>query len=395
MNAFGTVKSRKVIQQLEDAGHEAVFVGGSIRDYLLGKNASDIDIATSASPDEVKSVFPHTIDVGIAHGTVLVMMDHEPIEVTTYRTESTYTDHRRPDEVRFVKSLKEDLQRRDFTINALALTLEGELVDPFGGREDLEKRMIRSVGNASDRFEEDALRMVRAVRFSSVLGFEIEESTLKAINGNAESIRHVSVERIKVEMDKLWMGTEPQKALSYIVESNLSKHLPKFPEDVQLLSACAPFTSALQGWSALLLSGHFTAIEIANAYKLSNREKDFLSAVQKAFKNRQAGRFTTEHYYRFDLEVLIATEKLWQAIHPSLLGITEEEIYEKHKELPIKSRDDLKVDGRDLMAWTGQRGGRWLGEWMDKIEEAVLYRKCPNDMEKIKEWFHNEYERQE
>lgn len=395
MNAFGTAPSRKVIQQLEDAGHEAVFVGGSIRDYLLGKEATDIDIATSASPDEVKKVFPHTIDVGIAHGTVLVMIDHEPIEVTTYRTESTYTDHRRPDEVIFVKSLKEDLQRRDFTINALALTLEGELVDPFGGKEDLERRVIRSVGKASDRFDEDALRMVRAVRFSSVLGFDIEKYTLKAISDYAKMIQHVSVERIKVEMDKLWMGINPEKALAYIAGTGLSKHLPKFANEVDRIASCTPFTTAAQGWAALMLCGRFTAGEIASAYKMSNREKVFLSAVQEAFDSRLAGRFTTDHYYRFAFEVLIAAEKIWQVFHPTEIRIPEREIAENQQELPIRSKDELEVDGRDLMSWTGQRGGRWVGEWMDKIEEAVLYRKCPNESEKIKGWFLNEYKREE
>ena len=394
MNAFGTDSSRKVIQQLESAGHEAVFVGGSIRDYLLGKDASDIDIATSASPDEVKRVFPYTFDVGIAHGTVLVMMDHEPIEVTTYRTESTYTDHRRPDEVIFVKSLKEDLQRRDFTINALALTLEGELIDPFGGKEDLEKQVIRSVGNASDRFDEDALRMVRAVRFSSVLGFDIEKYTLKAISDYAKMIQHVSVERIKVEMDKLWMGIEPEKALTYIVESGLSEHLPKFPDEVHRLASCAPFTAAAQGWSALMLCGQFTAGEISAAYKMSNREKAFLTAVQEAFDSRLTGRFTTDHYYRFTIDVLTAAEKVWHAFHPTEYRISEDEMVRNQRELPIRSKDELEVDGRDLMTWTEQRGGRWVGEWMDKIEKAVLYRTCPNDAEKIKGWFLNEYKRE-
>ncbi|WHT47147.1 CCA tRNA nucleotidyltransferase [Sporosarcina thermotolerans] len=228
MSEFGSASSRKVIKLLGDAGYEAVFVGGSVRDYLLGKDASDIDIATSASPEEVKQVFPNTIDVGIEHGTVMVLMDREPIEVTTYRTESTYTDHRRPDEVKFVKSLKEDLRRRDFTINALALTVSGELIDPFGGRDDLKGRVIRAVGNAQDRFTEDALRMVRAVRFASVLGFEVEAGTRQAISGNAEKIRHVSVERIKVEMDKLMKGKEPNKGFALIAETGLSHHLPVF-----------------------------------------------------------------------------------------------------------------------------------------------------------------------
>ncbi|MGG0668194.1 CCA tRNA nucleotidyltransferase [Sporosarcina koreensis] len=392
---FGTMPSRKVVRLLEDAGYEAVFVGGAVRDHLLGKEASDFDIATSATPEEVKSVFTHTIDVGIAHGTVMVMMDDEPIEVTTYRTESTYTDHRRPDEVNFVRSLQEDLQRRDFTMNAIALTLTGEMIDPFGGIKDLQDRKIRAVGNAADRFHEDALRMIRAIRFSSVLGFDIEECTLQAIGENAESITHISVERIKVEMDKLWKGVEPDNALMMMVDTRLSEHMPLFPNDVHLLSACTPFSTGEQGWSALMIAGQYTASELARAYKLSNREKAFLSEVQSAFDKRQSSRFTIDDYYRFTLDVLMATEKVWQAVHLTEPGIPIEEMKQIQEGLPIRSKDDLKVDGKDLMAWTSQRGGRWVGEWMGKIEQTVLHGNCPNDAEKIKEWFLNEYEYQE
>ncbi|MCM3709756.1 CCA tRNA nucleotidyltransferase [Sporosarcina luteola] len=392
---FGTATSRKVVRQLEDAGFEAVFVGGAVRDHLLGKEASDFDIATSATPEEVKRVFPHTIDVGIAHGTVLVLLDDEPIEVTTYRTESTYTDHRRPDEVKFVRSLNEDLQRRDFTMNALALTLTGKLIDPFGGIKDLQSRRIRAVGDAADRFHEDALRMIRAVRFASVLGFAIEEHTLQAIEENAASIVHVSVERIKVEMDKLWKGADSGKALEMIADTRLSEHLPLFPDDDCLLSNCAPYSTAEQGWSALMLAGHFSAGEIARAYKLSNREKDFLADVQNAFARRQSSRFTIDDYYRFTLDVLIATEKVWQSIYPAEPGISILEMNQMKESLPIHSKDDLQVDGKDLMEWASKRGGRWVGEWMRKIEHSVLHQIYPNDAEKIKEWFLSEYEHQE
>ncbi|MGN7386606.1 CCA tRNA nucleotidyltransferase [Sporosarcina sp. SAFN-015] len=391
---FGTASSRKVIRQLEEAGYEAVFVGGSVRDYLLGKEASDIDIATSATPEEVKHVFTHTIDVGIAHGTVMVLMDGEPIEVTTYRTESTYSDHRRPDEVEFVRSLKDDLQRRDFTMNAIALTLTGELIDPFSGMIDLQNRKIRAVGKAADRFHEDALRMIRAIRFSSVLNFEIEDETLLAIQENAASIKHISVERIKVEMDKLWKGVNPAKALETIADTRLSEYLPLFPNDVQCLIACAPFETAKQGWAAMMLAGDFSVMNLAKAYKLSNREKAFLSDVLAAFNRRQFNQFTIDDYYQFHIEVLITAEQVWQTFHPNEHKISIEDMIRMQENLPIRSKEDLQIDGKDLMAWTSQRGGRWLGEWMDKIENMVLHRHCPNDAEKIKEWFLNEYKRQ-
>ena len=282
---------------LENAGYEAVFVGGAVRDYLLGKTATDIDIATSAEPEEVKAVFPITVDIGIAHGTVLVLMNGEPIEVTTYRTEGTYTDHRRPDEVRFVKSLQEDLRRRDFTMNALAMTKDGELIDLFGGKADMADRIIRAVGNAADRFNEDALRMFRAVRFTSVLDFDIEEQTFKAIRDNAEQIRYISVERLKVEMDKLFTGDNPVKAFHSIQNTGLNLHLPLFPTDIEKLNRTVPFESAIEGWACFMIAGNFSPSDVARAYKLSNVERTFLSSVKDAYANRMDRQFTIDDYY--------------------------------------------------------------------------------------------------
>ncbi len=161
----------RVIERIEKAGYEAVIVGGAVRDYLLEKQVNDVDVATSAMPEEIKKIFHSTVDIGIAHGTVLVLDEGQPIEVTTYRTEGIYVDFRRPEQVTFVKSLEKDLERRDFTINAMAMTKTGELIDLYGGRQDLQNGLIRAVGDPNTRFREDALRMLRAVRFSAQLGF--------------------------------------------------------------------------------------------------------------------------------------------------------------------------------------------------------------------------------
>ncbi len=392
--SFGTVPSREVIRTLENAGYEAVFVGGAVRDYLLDKPATDIDIATSAEPEEVKAVFPITVDIGTAHGTVLVLMNGEPIEVTTYRTEGTYTDHRRPDEVRFVKSLQEDLRRRDFTMNALAMTKDGELIDLFGGKVDMADRIIRAVGNAADRFNEDALRMFRAIRFTAVLGFDIEEQTFKAIRDNAEQIRFISVERLKAEMDKLFAGDNPAKAFHSIQNTGLNLHLPLFPTDNEKLNRTVPFESAVEGWACLMIAGNFSSSDVARAYKLSNVERTFLSTVKDAYANRMDRQFTLDDYYHYDLAALITTEKLFQSIHNNGESISSSEIKQMKQSLPIQSVADLSVDGKKLMEWTSQKGGRWIGEWIGKIEKAVLHGTCKNDPNDIKEWFLYEFNRE-
>ena len=388
---FGSAPSREVIHSLESAGYEAVFVGGAVRDSLLGKNPTDIDIATSAEPSEVRAVFPMTVDIGTKHGTVLVLMKGEPIEVTTYRTEGLYTDHRRPDEVRFVKSLAEDLRRRDFTMNALAMTIDGELIDLFGGKADMNKRIIRAVGNAANRFKEDALRMFRAIRFTAVLDFEIEEKTFEAIRLNAEQIRYISVERLKAEMDKLFSGNYPIKAFLCIQETGIASHLPLFPKDIEKLNKTAPFETPSEGWACFMIAGDFSPSEIVKAYKLSNVDRIFLSSVNDAYTNRLNRQFTVDDYYLNDLSVLLTTEKIFSTFHTHQETILATEIKRMKESLPIQSIKALAVDGQKLMEWTNQSGGRWLGEWIGKIEKAVLHGSLENEPNDIKEWFLNEF----
>lgn len=202
-------KVKFIIDKLENAGYEAYAVGGCVRDSLLGRIPDDWDVTTSATPMQVKSVFARTIDTGIQHGTVTVMLEHEGFEVTTYRIDGEYEDSRHPKEVIFTQNLVEDLKRRDFTINAMAYNDRSGIVDVFGGVDDLENKVIRCVGNATERFTEDALRMMRAVRFSAQLGFMIEENTQKAVCELAPSLKNISAERIQVELVKLLVSPHP------------------------------------------------------------------------------------------------------------------------------------------------------------------------------------------
>ena len=195
-----------ILHILEKAGYEAYVVGGCVRDSILGRSPDDWDITTSAKPEQVKALFHRTVDTGLQHGTVTVLMEKEGYEVTTYRVDGEYEDGRHPKEVTFTASLKEDLKRRDFTINAMAYNPSSGLVDLFGGLEDIERKIIRCVGDPLERFTEDALRIMRAVRFSAQLGFAIEEETRKALKVLAPNLKHVSAERIQVELVKLLMS---------------------------------------------------------------------------------------------------------------------------------------------------------------------------------------------
>ena len=229
-----------IIRSLENAGFEAYIVGGCVRDGILGRDPEDWDITTIAKPDEIKRIFSHTVDSGIEHGTVTVLVPPEEVErgirsfeVTTYRIDGEYTDHRHPNAVSFTGSLEEDLARRDFTINAMAYHMERGIIDPFHGQEDLEKKIVRAVGKAKDRFAEDALRMMRGIRFSAQLDFSLDEEAYLGIESLKESLENVSKERIAVELWKLLASAHPDKVEMFFstgLAPYITEDFPKIQE---------------------------------------------------------------------------------------------------------------------------------------------------------------------
>lgn len=258
----------RIIHTLKNAGFEAYIVGGCVRDAILGKEPDDWDITTSAKPEEVKALFKRTIDTGIEHGTVTVMFGKEGYEVTTYRVDGKYEDHRRPTSVTFTASLIEDMKRRDFTINAMAYNEEEGVVDHFDGIGDLERRVIRCVGEPSERFDEDALRILRAVRFAAQLDFDIEERTKEAIRNQAIFLKDISAERIRVELTKLLVSNHTERLITAYelgvtkvvlpefdkmmeTEQNNKHHLYSVGEHTLRVIAEVPATQILR-WAALL-----------------------------------------------------------------------------------------------------------------------------------------------
>ena len=237
-----------IINRLKENGYEAYAVGGCVRDSVLRRIPDDWDITTSATPNETKALFPRTFDTGIEHGTITVLVEKESFEVTTYRVDGEYEDSRHPKEVVFTRSLREDLLRRDFTINAMAYNEEEGLVDIFGGMKDLEQKMIRCVGNAQERFGEDALRILRAVRFAAQLGFEIEPDTMEGIRKLAPTLANISAERIQVELVKMLVSPNPG-LLKLAYELGITKIiLPEFDE--MMHTEAGDTASYVLGWCA-------------------------------------------------------------------------------------------------------------------------------------------------
>lgn len=377
-------KALPIIKSLEEAGFEAYFVGGSVRDVLLGKAIHDVDIATSAYPEEVKSIFPRTVDVGIEHGTVLVLHEEDQYEITTFRTESTYQDYRRPDQVTFVRSLSEDLKRRDFTINALAMNQVGEIVDLFEGIKDLESQLIRAVGVAQERFNEDALRMMRALRFASQLDFKIEKETLVAIADLSDLLSKISIERIHVEFVKLMLGKNRVGGLLPFIATNCFNYCPGFVGKklhLQKLAALPNYqiSEEAQVWLLVL---HMLEVDpkecrkILSEWKLSNAMIKQVTQLLVGLNFRLTQPWNNQKLFEIGLiNARLIEQSLCYFDKATNFTILEE----KYQNLAIKNSHDLAVDGKILMNHFNRPPGPWIGKVLAKLETEVVVGNIPNE----------------
>ncbi len=381
-------KAEKVIEQLKNNGYDAYIVGGVVRDLLLKKPLGDIDIATSALPEDVQRIFEKTIPVGIEHGTVIVRMDGESYEVTTFRKEGKYEDYRHPSEVEFHDSIEVDLSRRDFTINAMALRQDGTVFDPFGGKKDLEKKLIRAVGNPQERFREDPLRMMRALRFLSALGFSLDNETYKALKMNAELLNKISVERIREEFEKLLAGLHCEEALQFILEAELDQYLPNGPFEFEVNPAVFKWetlSSNEERWAAFLLSmGISNPFDWLHAWKPSNQKRKQVSHLVDLYRDDPEFKNPVT-IYKNGLERLSSVMRLKQ-FFGNQVSTTRKEMDAIYERLPIHKRSELAVDGNDLQAQVKQPPGPWIAELLETIECRVVTGTLKNDPGEIKEW---------
>ena len=360
-----------VLEKFNEAGYEAYFVGGCVRDYLLNDEFSDIDITTNALPDEVKQIFKKSIDTGIQHGTVTILVNGDSFEVTTFRTEDDYIDHRTPEKVEFVSDLKEDLDRRDFTINAMALDSKGKLYDYHCGEKDLRNKIIKTVNNPNERFFEDALRMLRAFRFSSKLGFEIEDNTLKAIKNNAELIKFVSIERIVNEFRKLLTGKGNKRSLELLLDSKLNNYIPFLDE----ISNIIDFSNYTFCQSLYILSKiNDISFEKLKELKLSNKEIKQVKIYEKINKDFIGNVPLEIILYNYDIEDV--------AFIASYFKYCDKEDIEKIK-LPIESFNDIAITSMEIISIIDKPAGPWIKEIIKKLEEDIILYKIDNTRKDI------------
>ena len=377
-----------ILEKLKAAGFEAYFVGGSVRDAILGRPIHDVDIATSAYPEETKQVFARTIDVGIEHGTVLVLHGQQEYEITTFRTEDIYVDYRRPSQVSFVRSLEEDLKRRDFTVNAFALSDKAQIVDLFSGLADLENKVLRAVGLAQERFNEDALRIMRGFRFSASLDFDIEEATFEAMKERAPLLEKISVERIFIEFDKLLTADFWRKGLEKLIASEAYQYLP----DLQDKGACLQtlldrlnpdfrFQSSEQAWAMLIIAlEEKEGKTFLKKWKTSNDFQKAVSNLVSAYRSREQASADCFLTYQYGLETLSLVEELRQA---QGLSVEIEEIKALDAALPIHDKHEMVVNGGTLIQELGLKPGPELGRILQLVEEAIVSGNLSNEKEAI------------
>lgn len=372
-------KTEYVIDALIKNGYEAYIVGGCVRDMLLEKIPFDYDVTTSATPDTVISLFEKTVPTGIKHGTVTVIIDKEPIEVTTFRYDGSYNDNRHPENVTFVTSLKEDLARRDFTVNAMAYNNSG-LKDFFGGVTDLKNKVLRAVGNPYTRFSEDALRILRLFRFSSVLSFNIDDETLSAALKLSENLANISRERIATELKKAVMG-ENVSALTPLIESGGLSFLDvnKIP-DFKIITNCNK-NEKLALFSFFYLSGSDVS-KVCYNLKLSNEFKSYFEKMlvlcnmnfpETKTEIKEMLKISTVEIFKDYLNFNNSCGK-----NTSAQGIMLTEILDKNEPYLISH---LRISGKDLKK-LGFKDKK-LGEMLEILRKYVLENPEKNTREEL------------
>ena len=380
-------KAIDVCSVLQNAGHQAHIVGGCVRDLHLGLTPKDWDICTDASPEEVVKLFQKTIPTGLKHGTITVCMGEgveNHFEVTTFRVEGEYLDGRRPEEVKFVKSVTEDLARRDLTINAMAYDpIAQMMVDPFGGKQDLDAGIIRAVGNASDRFQEDGLRIMRVARFAARFGYRIEGNTFIGMKSNLETLKKVSKERISDELSKIVMSKYRSHGMMLLLETDALEIVCPLLKNASVtgLKKLDQCDGDLETRLAVLYHKHpsKSVEEELIALKLSGKEIKrtlFLLQTLQAFVNFQK-QDNTLAYRQFIANIINLSPDTLEytlaefIILASALDLTAWEVVSRYKDEIIFGRSEMQINGNDLMA-LGIKPGPIMKAYLDKCYAEIL-----------------------
>lgn len=348
---------KNILKRIENEGYEAYLVGGFVRDFLLGKDTNDIDICTNALPKELKSIFPKN-DSSNNYGGFKFKAKKYNIEITTYRKEIKY-DKRKPIEIEYISSLFEDIQRRDFTINAMCMDKSGVIIDILNGKEDLNNKIIKSLGNPNEKFKEDPLRMLRAIRFATVLDFDIEKSTYKAILKNKDEILTLSNERIKEELTKILSNQNFNKGLELLQSTNITDLLSINYSNIK-------YTSDILGMWAQINSPKI---------KFSKMEDEVIKNIREILLHKEINNYSLFKYGFYTCSVAA-----------DILGIDRKTISKMAKNLPIKSMNDIAISGLEIMKMLNLPPSKKISDIINDIKTQILNNQLKNTNKEIKNY---------
>ena len=354
-----------ILNMLIINNYEAYLVGGFVRDYLLGKKSYDIDITTNAKPKEIMNIFKDYHPVSLEYGNVCIKTNKFKYEITTYRRDINYKDNRKPDKIVYIDSLDEDLLRRDFTINAICMDKNKKIIDKLNGKADLKKKLIKTIGNPDLKFTEDALRMLRAIRFATVLNFKLDEEVQKSIIKNKDLIKKLSYERKKEEINK-------------IISSKNKKYGVYLLKNLGLLDVLE-----LKNIDNVLLTNDLNGIwgTITNAnYPFTKNEKDIMININNLLNEDLKDRYILYKYGRYVLSVVCDLKKL-----------NKKYMIFKYDMLPIKGKEEIKITSSEICFILGKEPGPFIKEVYDDLEYKILNKELKNDNKKIKSYLKTKY----
>lgn len=355
----------KLLEKIEERGFKAYIVGGYVRDYLLGITSNDIDVTTSATPMDIKEIFKEAALPHEDYGSITVMIKNIRFEITTFRRELTYYNNRIPIEIEYIDDLLEDLKRRDFTINTLCMNKKGEILDLLNGKQDIEDKIIRTVGNSYLKFSEDTLRILRAIRFATNLNFELSDEVKNAIIETKPLLKTLSYERKRQELDKIFTSKYVEKGIELLKELGLDKEL-----ELQKLDQVTSYDDLIGIWAIL---------DVVDRYPFTANEKELIKKIQEALP---CDNLDPKVLYKYGLYV--------NRIAAGQKGL-DQKITKRYQELPIYSRNEIDITSNEVMMALHKTPGPWLRRVYDDLTDCILTGKLNNKKKQLLEYCLDNY----
>jgi len=356
----------KVLKKIEDHGFKAYIVGGFVRDYLLDRESLDIDIATNATPMDVKRIFSDIFIPKMEYGSVTVFYHNIRFEITTFRKELTYINNRKPIEFEYINDLKEDLSRRDFIINTICMNSNGDIIDLLNGREDLEKKEINTVGESFNKFNEDSLRILRAIRLATILDVKLSDDVKNAIKKTKENLIRLSYQRKKDELDKIFSSPNAKYGIKLLKELELDKELEIYNlDDINL---------------NVDIIGIWALLDTSDKYPFSKSEKELIHKIREAIDKNN---LSNEVLYKYGLYV--------NSLAGVIKGIDKKKITSKFESLPITNQRDIAITSKEIMEILNKKGGEYIKDIYNDLTNLILNEKIENNNEVIKQYILTHY----